>query len=36
MKRVEKLPEVTRDSIKELGDDPLVAKAALEISGLPK
>ncbi len=36
MKRVEKLPEVTRDSIKALGDDPLVAKAALEISGLPK
>ena len=36
MKRVEKLPEVTRDSIKSLGDDPLVAKAALEISGLPK
>ena len=36
MKRIEHLPEVTRDSIKELGDDPLVAKAALEISGLPK
>ncbi len=36
MKRVDKLPEVTRNSIKELGDDPLVAKAALEISGLPK
>ena len=36
MKRVEKLPEVTRDSIKELGDDPQVAKAALEISGMDK
>jgi len=36
MKRIEHLPEVTREAIKNCGDDPLVAKAALEISGLPK
>ena len=36
MKRIEHLPDVTKEAIKNCGDDPLVAKAALEISGLPK
>ena len=36
MQRIEKLPEVTRQAIKNCGDDPAIAKAALEISGIDK
>ena len=36
MKRVDQLPEVTREAIKNCGDDPMIAKAALEISGIDK
>ena len=36
MQRIEQLPEVTREAIKNCGDDPMIAKAALEISGIDK
>ena len=36
MQRIEKLPEVTREAIKNCGNDPAIAKAALEISGIDK
>ncbi len=36
MQRIEQLPEVTRQAIKNCGDDPAIAKAALEISGIDK
>ena len=36
MKRIDQLPEVTRQAIKNCGDDPAIAKAALEISGIDK
>lgn len=36
MKRIDQLPEVTREAIKNCGDDPMIAKAALEISGIDK
>ena len=36
MKRIEQLPEVTREAIKNCGNDPAIAKAALEISGIDK
>ena len=36
MQRIEQLPEVTRQAIKNCGDDPAIAKAALEISGIVK
>ena len=36
MKRIEKLPDDTRKAIENCGNDPLVAKAALEISGMEK
>ena len=36
MKRIDQLPEVTRQAIKNRGDDPAIAKAALEISGIDK
>ena len=36
MKRIDQLPEVTREAIKNCGNDPAIAKAALEISGIDK
>jgi hypothetical protein len=36
MQRIEQLPEVTREAIKNCGNDPAIAKAALEISGIDK
>ena len=36
MKRIDQLPEVTREAIKNCGNDPMIAKAALEISGIDK
>ena len=36
MQRIEQLPEVTRQAIKNCGNDPAIAKAALEISGIDK
>ena len=36
MKRIDQLPEVTRQALKNCGDDPAIAKAALEISGIDK
>jgi len=36
MQRIDQLPEVTRQAIKNCGDDPAIAKAALEISGIDK
>ena len=36
MKSIDQLPEVTRQAIKNCGDDPAIAKAALEISGIDK
>ena len=36
MKRIDQLPEVTREAIKNCGNDPSIAKAALEISGIDK
>ena len=34
MKRIDQLPEVTREAIKNCGNDPAIAKAALESSGI--
>ena len=36
MQRIDQLPEVTREAIKNCGNDPAIAKAALEISGIDK
>ena len=36
MQRIEQLTEVTREAIKNCGNDPAIAKAALEISGIDK
>ena len=36
MKRIDQLPDVTREAIKNCGNDPAIAKAALEISGIDK
>ena len=36
MQRIEQLPEVTREAIKNCRNDPAIAKAALEISGIDK
>ena len=36
MKRIDQLPEFTREAIKNCGNDPAIAKAALEISGIDK
>ena len=36
MKRIDQLPEVTREAIKNCGNDPAIAKAALDISGIDK